>query len=94
VSNATLGRGSDVVALQLGLLVGRDSYVEAYIGGKGLPSTSGRGKSHPKSLSRLARRTGTHLQKGESRTDRALKLSHRANDLKHSARAEDRQYRA
>ena len=34
VSNATLGRGSDVVALQLGLLVARDSYVEAYIRGE------------------------------------------------------------
>jgi hypothetical protein len=36
VSNATLGRGSDVVALQLGLLVGGDSYVEAYIRGEGI----------------------------------------------------------
>ena len=36
MSNATLGRGSDVVALQLGLLVsGRESYVEAYIRGEG-----------------------------------------------------------
>jgi hypothetical protein len=35
VSNATLGRGSDVVALQLGLMVGGDSYVEAYIRGDG-----------------------------------------------------------
>lgn len=33
VSNATLGRGSDAVALQLGLMVGRDFYVEAYIRG-------------------------------------------------------------
>jgi hypothetical protein len=36
VSNATLGRGSDVVALQLGLLVANDSYVEAYIRGEGI----------------------------------------------------------
>jgi hypothetical protein len=36
VSNATLGRGSDVVALQLGLLVASDSYVEAYIRGEGI----------------------------------------------------------
>jgi hypothetical protein len=36
VSNATLGRGSDVVALQLGLLVGGDSYVDAYIRGEGI----------------------------------------------------------
>jgi hypothetical protein len=36
VSNATLGRGSDVVALQLGLLVGGDSYVESYIRGEGI----------------------------------------------------------
>jgi hypothetical protein len=35
VSNATLGRGSDVVALQLGLMVGEDFYVEAYIRGDG-----------------------------------------------------------
>ena len=35
VSNATLGRGSDVVALQLGLMVGGDSYVWAYIRGDG-----------------------------------------------------------
>ena len=36
VSNATLGRGSDVVALQLELLVANDSYVEAYIRGEGI----------------------------------------------------------
>jgi hypothetical protein len=36
VSNATLGRGSDVIALQLGLLVANDSYVEAYIRGEGI----------------------------------------------------------
>jgi hypothetical protein len=35
VLNATLGRGSDVVALQLGLIVGGDDYVEAYIRGDG-----------------------------------------------------------
>ncbi len=35
VSNATLGRGSDVVALQLGLMVEGDFYVEAYIRGDG-----------------------------------------------------------
>jgi hypothetical protein len=34
VSNATLGRGPDVVALQLGLLVAKNSYVEAYIRGE------------------------------------------------------------
>jgi hypothetical protein len=36
VSNATLGRGSDVVALQLGLLVGGDSFVDAFIRGEGI----------------------------------------------------------
>lgn len=36
VSNATLGRGSGVVALRLGLLVANDSYVEAYIRGDGI----------------------------------------------------------
>jgi hypothetical protein len=36
VSIATLGRGSGVVALQLGLLAARDSYVEAYIRGEGI----------------------------------------------------------
>jgi hypothetical protein len=36
VSVATLGRGSDVVALQLGLFAQRDSYVEAYIRGEGI----------------------------------------------------------
>ena len=36
VSNATLGRGSNAVALQLGLLVGRDDFVEAYIRGEGI----------------------------------------------------------
>jgi hypothetical protein len=36
VSIATLGRGPDVTALQLGLLVARDSYVEAYIRGEGI----------------------------------------------------------
>ena len=36
VSNAMLGRGSDVVALRLGLLVGGDSYVDAYIRGEGI----------------------------------------------------------
>ncbi len=35
VSNATLGRGSDAIALQLGLMVGGDFYVEAYIRGDG-----------------------------------------------------------
>ena len=34
VSSATLGQGSDGVALCLGLLVGGDSYVEAYVRGK------------------------------------------------------------
>jgi hypothetical protein len=34
VSNATIGQGSNVVALQLGLLAGGDSYVEAYIRGE------------------------------------------------------------
>lgn len=34
VSNATLGRGSDAVALQLGLLVGGDDYVEAHVRGE------------------------------------------------------------
>jgi len=36
VSTASLGLGSDVVALQLGLLVARHSYVEAYIRGEGI----------------------------------------------------------
>jgi hypothetical protein len=36
VSNATLGRGSDAVALQLGLLVGGNDYVEAYVRGEGI----------------------------------------------------------
>jgi hypothetical protein len=36
VSNATLGRSSDVAALRLGLLVAGDSYVEAYIRGEGI----------------------------------------------------------
>lgn len=35
VSNATIGQGSNVIAFQLGLLVGGDSYVEAYIRGEG-----------------------------------------------------------
>ena len=34
VSSASLGQGSDSIALHLGLLVGGDSYVEAYIRGE------------------------------------------------------------
>ncbi|MFZ0805580.1 MAG: hypothetical protein WAN03_05335 [Candidatus Sulfotelmatobacter sp.] len=34
VSNADLGRGTDAVALRLGLLAARDSYVEAYVRGE------------------------------------------------------------
>jgi hypothetical protein len=41
VSSATLGRGPDAVALQLGLLVARDSYVEAYIRGEGITFYAG-----------------------------------------------------
>jgi hypothetical protein len=36
VSDATLGHSSDVVALQLGLLVANEAYVEAFIRGEGI----------------------------------------------------------
>jgi hypothetical protein len=35
-SNATLGRSSDAIALQLGCWLANDSYVEAYIRGEGI----------------------------------------------------------
>jgi hypothetical protein len=41
VSVANLGLGPDAVALQLGLLVARDSYVEAYIRGEGITFYAG-----------------------------------------------------
>jgi len=41
VSSATLARRSDGVALRLGLLVGGDSYVEAYVRGEGITFSIG-----------------------------------------------------
>ncbi len=63
VSNAILGRGTDVVALQLGLLMANGSYIEApTFVVRTLRFTLGKGQLHRKSLSGSARRTGTHLR--------------------------------
>ena len=63
VSIATLGRGPDVVALQRVCWWPTTLTSKRTFGEKGLRSTSGKGKSRPKSLSHLARHTGTHLRR-------------------------------
>lgn len=62
VSIATLGRGPDVVALQLGLLVAGTPTSKLTFGGKALAFTSGRRLPRPKSLLRSVRRIGRHLR--------------------------------
>lgn len=47
VSFATLGQGSDGVALRLGLLVGGDSYVEAYVRGEEITFSIGERQVSP-----------------------------------------------
>jgi hypothetical protein len=81
VSSAELGQGPDGVALRLGLLVGGDNYVEAYVRGEEITFSVGNAKSHHKSSLSWARRTGKRVRKGGTECDVLVRGRVTANEV-------------